>query len=62
MTVEINAETAWTLVFFFIVCGIASVSMWGCHQSEETTREKIRAGLVQKEIPNTYTTIWAKPE
>lgn len=61
MKIDINEEAAWVLSILAIVGAIASISMYGCHQHEETTREKIRAGLVEREAPISYSKIWTKP-
>lgn len=54
---ETNADVT---VIICIIIGVTVISMNGCYQEEETKREAIRAGLVQK--PAGGGVIWDKPE
>ena len=55
-------NTSITIVASVIVGSIAILSGYGCHQVEETWREAIKAGLVQKVVPGSSMPVWAKDD
>ncbi len=57
-----NTQQTLIIIISIIMASITSISMWGCHEKEESYRERIRAGLVQKAVPSTHTIIWTRPD
>jgi hypothetical protein len=62
MKIELNEEAAWTFIVLIIAAAFTSVLMHGCSESEQTYREKVNAGMIQKTVPSRYISIWTKPE
>lgn len=69
MRIELNDEAAGASIAAIIVTGIATISMFGCQQSEKTAQElertqqeAIKAGLVQRLEPvrTDHKVIWSK--
>ncbi len=54
-------ETAWTVVASVVVISLTLLGGYGCHQTEKTNQEAIKAGLVQDLIPGVGRG-WVKPE
>jgi hypothetical protein len=52
----------YTTLICMAILGAVSLAMFGCHEQEETKREAMRAGLIQKQNPGSYHVIWDKPE
>ncbi len=50
-----------TLIVIVVIAAIAVIASHGCYQYEETRREAIKAGLVEK-VDNYGKTIWTKPD
>lgn len=62
MKIEIDENTGFTTAFVAVITAIAIISTYGCHQSEETEREKVKAGLVQEIAPGAISPIWTNPK
>jgi hypothetical protein len=53
-------KTAWTIVASVAVISITVLGGYGCHQTEKTRQEAIKAGLVEDFQPG-FGRIWTKP-
>ena len=61
MKIESDDNTSIAATISIIAIGIMLVASHGCYQVEQTKREAIKAGLVEKPTGTTGTA-WSKPE
>lgn len=68
MKIDLNEEASFTFGFASFFIAIASVAMFGCHQCEETNREKerttqeaMKSGMVQKPEMAESVIVWTRP-
>jgi len=58
-----DKQTTIVAITITLVCLIMTAGLvGGCHQIEQTHREYIKAGYVQKIDPLTRSTIWVRPD
>lgn len=60
MKIEMDDNSTITAVVLIAVIGILAGSLGGCHITNKTDREAIKAGLVQEPVPGQYLQ-WKKP-
>jgi hypothetical protein len=60
MKLELNEEASVASCVITAILALACISMFGCHQCENTTQEAIRAGLQQHQAQGSLSTFWAK--
>jgi len=59
---KMQENTAITVTISAIVAAIAFAVSYGCQQVEQTKRDAIKAGLVERILPGSSSPVWAKPE
>lgn len=59
MKIETDRTTAYSAITIVAIVTISCLASYGCHQTEETKREAIKAGL--EERPATQYSSWVKP-
>lgn len=53
---------SFTTIIITAILGVALVASHGCYQYEETKREAMKAGLIQKQNPGSMEVIWTRAE
>lgn len=58
---KMQETTSLTVIITAAIAAIALSASYGCHQVEQTKRDAIKAGLVEKQNPGTPIPLWTKP-
>lgn len=61
MKIETNSDTDWLLTFWVLAALLVLISAKGCSETEQTKREAITAGLMEKLNIGKEGTTWQKP-
>jgi hypothetical protein len=59
--IDICENTSLTTIICTLIVCVLAAAIGGCHITENTQRQAIKAGLVQKQSMGTAGVYWAKP-